>query len=184
MWQVKFLFPQYKYVTFSSRNLSLVSTIASLTSKWAASSPALSIPSYVTPPPPPPLLQNPKPYTNPIFLLPVSLSTTGSLRIWRQHTGAAHPPHSNPNNISSIFCNAPLSPPFSHPFQVISYSLNCYRIFGETIDVAVGNCLVWLTFLIYNRNTVLILCAGPLCSRRRPQQRPVARSPSTIISKP
>ncbi len=26
--------------------------------------------------------------------------------------------------------------------KVISYSLNCYRIFGETIDVAVGNCLV------------------------------------------
>lgn len=25
--------------------------------------------------------------------------------------------------------------------QVIAYSLKCYRIFGETIDIAVGNCL-------------------------------------------
>jgi N6-L-threonylcarbamoyladenine synthase len=25
--------------------------------------------------------------------------------------------------------------------QVIAYSLNKYRIFGETIDIAVGNCL-------------------------------------------
>lgn len=25
--------------------------------------------------------------------------------------------------------------------QVIAYSENCYRIFGETIDIAVGNCL-------------------------------------------
>lgn len=25
--------------------------------------------------------------------------------------------------------------------QVIAYSLNYYRIFGETIDIAVGNCL-------------------------------------------
>lgn len=25
--------------------------------------------------------------------------------------------------------------------QVIAYSMNRYRIFGETIDVAVGNCL-------------------------------------------
>jgi N6-L-threonylcarbamoyladenine synthase len=25
--------------------------------------------------------------------------------------------------------------------QVIAYSLNRYRIFGETIDIAVGNCL-------------------------------------------
>ena len=25
--------------------------------------------------------------------------------------------------------------------QVIAYSEKCYRIFGETIDIAVGNCL-------------------------------------------
>lgn len=25
--------------------------------------------------------------------------------------------------------------------QIIAYSENCYRIFGETIDIAVGNCL-------------------------------------------
>eukprot|EP00051_Salpingoeca_urceolata_P023625 m.404685 g.404685 ORF g.404685 m.404685 type:complete len:336 (-) comp20127_c0_seq1:280-1287(-) len=25
--------------------------------------------------------------------------------------------------------------------QVIAYSMNCYRIFGETIDIAIGNCL-------------------------------------------
>jgi len=27
------------------------------------------------------------------------------------------------------------------PLQVIAYAQNRYRIFGETIDVAVGNCL-------------------------------------------
>ena len=27
------------------------------------------------------------------------------------------------------------------PSQIIAYAANRYRIFGETIDIAVGNCL-------------------------------------------
>ena len=36
--------------------------------------------------------------------------------------------------------------------QVIAYSKQCYRIFGETLDIAVGNCLDRFARVINLRN--------------------------------
>eukprot|EP00960_Hanusia_phi_P043039 755833-Hanusia_phi.AAC.8 len=57
--------------------------------------------------------------------------------------------------------------------QVISYSQDRYRIFGETIDIAVGNCLGASAVLAAHSRLILLL--RPLRSHRDAIQRPLAR---------
>ena len=72
-----------------------------------------------------------------VHLAPSNISFASDIEMGRQVTGAQNP--------VVLYVSGGNT-------QVIAYSQQCYRIFGETLDIAVGNCLDRFARVINLRN--------------------------------